>query len=196
MAVGGASAAVLERLASATQQATATSGHGWRPEGQRARPPGRLHPRRSAGRRGPLLQGSSRPPSTSPCRLAPGARVPGTYVVEGSRRIADRGVGDLPATPVLRRCQRPRGQFDPASSRRRGPILRPRKPLDLGPHPERSHADSDISRRPVRLLQILGSGSIAGHLTQENSRSQTDGGRGQWRRPPCPLLILLLPPRQ
>ena len=135
-------------------------------------------PRRSAGRRGPLLQGPSRPPSTSPCRLAPGARVPGTCAVEGSRRIADRGVGDLPATPVLRRCQRPRGQFDPASSRRRGSILRPRKPLDLGPHPERSHADSDISRRPVRLLQILGSGSIAGHLTQENSRSQTDGGRG------------------
>ena len=169
MAVGGASAAVLERLASATQQATATSGHGWRPEGQRARPPGRLHPRRSAGRRGPLLQGSSRPPSTSPCRLAPGARVPGTYVVEGSRRIADRGVGDLPATSVLRRCQQPWGQLDPASSRRRVPILRPREPPDLGPYPERSHAFSDISPRPVRPVQALGSSSIVGYFTQEAS---------------------------
>ena len=124
-------------------------------------------PRRSAGRRGPLLQGPSRPPSTSPCRLAPGARVPGTYVVEGSRRIADRGVGDLPATSVLRRCQQPWGQLDPASSRRRVPILRPREPPDLGPYPERSHAFSDISPRPVRPVQALGSGSIVGHFTQE-----------------------------
>ena len=172
MAVGGASAAVLERLASATQQATATSGHGWRQEGQRARPPARLPPE---GQRGDVaLFYKARAAPRAPLHAAS----PQGPEFQGLTWSKGRAASPTEASAIYRRhrfCVGANSHGDNWTPRRAGGAPRSSdhaSPRTSGPIPSGA-TPSQILARVLsvlcRHLDHLGSSSVVGYFTQEAS---------------------------